>query len=53
MAKTFLPMIPADQFPYLNGMSQQVIDGQHDGLHGLEFGLDLILDGLDKLRRKA
>ena len=53
MAKAFLPMIPADQFPYLNGMSQQVIDGQHDGLHGLEFGLDLILDGLDKLRRKA
>lgn len=53
MAKAFLPMIPAAQFPYLNGLSQQVIDGQHDGLHGLEFGLDLILDGLDKLRRKA
>ena len=49
MAKAFLPMIPAAQFPYLNGMSQQVIDGQHDGLHGLEFGLDLILDGLAAL----
>lgn len=53
MAKLFLPLIPADQFPYLNGMSQQVIDGRHDGLHDLAFGLDLILDGLDKLRRKA
>jgi AcrR family transcriptional regulator len=53
MAKAYLPMIPADQFPHLNGMSQQVIDGQHDGLHSLEFGLDLILDGLDKRRRKA
>ncbi len=53
MAKAFLPMIPADQFPYLNGMSQQVINGQHDGLHDLEFGLDLILDGLEKRRRKA
>jgi AcrR family transcriptional regulator len=53
MAKAFLPMIPADQFPHLNGLSQQVIDGKHDGLHSLEFGLDLILDGLDKLRRKA
>jgi AcrR family transcriptional regulator len=53
MAKAFLPMIPADRFPHLNGMSQQVIDGQHDGLHSLEFGLDLILDGLDRLRRKA
>lgn len=53
MAKMFLPMIPAVQFPYLNGMSQQVINGKHDGLHDLEFGLDLILAGLDKLRRKA
>jgi AcrR family transcriptional regulator len=53
MAKAFLPMIPADEFPYLNGMSQQVIKGHHDGLHDIEFGLDLILDGLDKLRRKA
>lgn len=53
MAKAFLPMIPADKFPYLNAMSQQVIDGHQDGLHDIEFGLDLILDGLDKLRRKA
>lgn len=40
MAKAVMPMIPADQFPDLNGMSQQVIVGRHDGLHGLEFGLD-------------
>lgn len=53
VAKAFLPMIPADTLPYLNGLSQQVIDGHHDGLHQLEFGLDLLLDGLDKLRRKA
>jgi AcrR family transcriptional regulator len=53
MAKAFLPMIPAERFPHLNGMSQQVIDGHHDGLHTIEFGLDLILDGLDKLRLKA
>ena len=49
MAKAFLPMIPAAQFPYLNGMSQQVITGHHDGLHDFEFGLDLILDGLTAL----
>jgi AcrR family transcriptional regulator len=53
MAKAFLPMIPADRFPYLNGMSQQVIDGHHDGLHELGFGLDLILEGLDRLRREG
>ena len=53
MAKASLPMIPAAQFPYLNGMSQQVIDGQHDGLHDFEFGLDLIVDGLAALLTKS
>ena len=53
MARAFLPLMPADRFPYLNGLSQQVIDRQHDGLHGLEFGLDLVLDGLEKLQRKG
>jgi hypothetical protein len=27
--------------------SRLVIEGHHDGLHNVEFGLDLILDGLD------
>ena len=48
VAKAYLPQIPADQYPYLNGLSQEVIAGQHDGLHDLQFGLDLILDGLEK-----
>jgi AcrR family transcriptional regulator len=50
-AKQFLPMIPVEQFPYLNGMSQEVIAGRHDGMHQLERGLDLILDGLERLRK--
>lgn len=50
VAKQFLPMIPAEQYPYLRGLSQQVIDGHHDGLHEITFGLDLILDGLEKVR---
>lgn len=53
VAKAFLPQIPADEYPYLNGLSQQVIDGHHDGLHNFELGLDLILDGLEKLRGTA
>ena len=51
VAKTFLPRIPADEYPWLNGLSRQVIDGHHDGLHDLELGLDLILDGLERLPR--
>jgi AcrR family transcriptional regulator len=49
-AEEYLPLIPADEFPYLNGLSQQVIGGTYDGVHDFEFGLDLILDGLERLR---
>jgi len=49
-AQQFLHMIPVDQFPSLNGLSQEVIAGRHDGIHALELGLDLILDGLERMR---
>jgi AcrR family transcriptional regulator len=50
VAKAYLPQIPADQYPYLNGLSREVITGRHDGLHDLQFGLDLVLDGLESMR---
>ena len=46
-------MIPAELFPYLNGLSQEVIAGRHDGMHQLDLGLDVLLDGLERLRRAA
>jgi AcrR family transcriptional regulator len=49
-AEGFLHAIPVEQFPYLNGMSQEVIAGRHDGVHQLELGLDLLLDGLERMR---
>lgn len=49
VAKAYLPQIPVEQFPHLVGMSQSIIDGRHDGLNSLEFGLDLLLDGLERL----
>lgn len=49
-AKQFLPMIPEAVFPYMNGLSQEIIAGRHDGLQHLELGLDLLLDGLERLR---
>ncbi len=52
-ARQFLPLIPVEQFPYLNGMSQEVIAGRHDGMHELELGLELVLDGLERLRKAA
>ncbi len=52
-AKAFLPQIPPDRYPYLNGLSQEVIAGRHNGLHDFQFGLDLILDGLERLLRTS
>ncbi|MEM7165001.1 MAG: TetR/AcrR family transcriptional regulator [Planctomycetota bacterium] len=51
VAQSFLPQIPAAQYPHLNGMAQQVIDGKHDGLADFDFGLNLILDGLERVLR--
>ncbi len=49
VAEQFLPQIPVDQYPYLHHLSRQVIEGKHDGIHDFCFGLDLILDSLERL----
>ncbi|MBE9107952.1 TetR/AcrR family transcriptional regulator C-terminal domain-containing protein [Nodosilinea sp. LEGE 07298] len=48
VAKDYVAMIPADQYPYLNQLTHHVIEGRHDGLHDFEFGLNLLLDSLEK-----
>jgi AcrR family transcriptional regulator len=52
-ASQFLPLIPVERFPYLNGMSQEVIAGRHDGMHQLELGLELLLDGLERMQKAS
>ncbi|WOD42011.1 TetR/AcrR family transcriptional regulator [Nodosilinea sp. E11] len=49
VAADYLSQIPSDRYPYMNQLTHQVIQGDYDGLHNFEFGLDLILDGLDRL----
>lgn len=49
-AEEFMPQLPMEQYPYLAGMSQEVMAGRHDGLQSLSFGLELILEGLERLR---
>jgi AcrR family transcriptional regulator len=44
-----LTLIPADQYPYLNQLTHEVMERRYDGIHDFEFGLDLLLDGLDRL----
>jgi AcrR family transcriptional regulator len=53
VAASFIPMIPRQQYPYMNQLSHRVIDGSYNGLHDFEFGLELILNGLDELRKQG
>ncbi|MEO0645607.1 MAG: TetR/AcrR family transcriptional regulator C-terminal domain-containing protein [Cyanobacteria bacterium J06650_10] len=48
VAENYISLIPADKYPYMNGMTQQVMSGEYNGIHDFEFGLNLILDGLDR-----
>lgn len=38
-AQSFLPMIPADKYPYLRALSEQLIDGAHNGLQDFTLSL--------------
>jgi AcrR family transcriptional regulator len=51
-AESFISFIPLEKYPYMNRLAHYVIEGRYDGLHNFEFGLDLILDGLERLRER-
>ncbi len=52
-ARGFLPMLSSEQYPYMRELTQLVADGAHSGLHQFDFALELLLDGLERLRTKA
>ena len=52
-AENYLSQIPADQYPYFNQLARHVISKHYDGIHDFEFGLELLLNGLDKLRHSV
>lgn len=51
-ARQYVSMLPAETYPYLNRLTHHVMDGDYDGLHTFEFGLDLLLNSLDGLRAR-
>ncbi len=51
-AKQFLPVIPKETYPYLHDMGLSIINGTHDGIQDFHFGLELILESLDRLLKK-
>lgn len=52
-AAAFLPMLPAERYPYMHALSARVADRSHDGTLDFGFGLEVILDGLERLRTQA
>ncbi len=50
VAAAYLPSLSAQQYPAMHALTVLVAGGSHDGLHDLEFGLDLLLDGLERVR---
>ncbi|HWN21717.1 MAG TPA: TetR/AcrR family transcriptional regulator C-terminal domain-containing protein [Gaiellaceae bacterium] len=54
LAEDFLREIPADEYPYvIEHAEQHIAPSSPDGKTEFEFGLDLILDGLERLREAA
>jgi hypothetical protein len=49
-AKQYVSMLPAEKYPYLNKLTHHVMEGQYNGIHDFEFGLELILAGLEQFR---
>jgi AcrR family transcriptional regulator len=52
-AQQFLPMIPRETHPYMRALAELVVAGKHRGVHDFQFGLDLILDGLERCRLRT
>ena len=54
MARMFLAQLPADEYPYLAELTiEHVLKPGYDYAKEFEFGLDLILDGLEQARGEA
>ena len=49
MAEAFLAAIPAEKFPNLRQMALRAMESGYDAESDFEFGLDIILDGLERI----
>ncbi|MDZ4725439.1 MAG: TetR/AcrR family transcriptional regulator [Leptospira sp.] len=48
MARKFLPMLSKEKYPYMYDLTMLVIEKKYSGLHSFDFGMELLLDGLEK-----
>jgi AcrR family transcriptional regulator len=52
-ATHYLPMISKSDYPFLHGATTALINEEYDGVTQFDFGLELILDGLERQRNTA
>jgi len=48
-AEHYLPVIKKELYPHLHAMATSISDGSHNGINDFNFGLDLLLDGLERV----
>lgn len=51
-ARKFLPMLPAAEYPHMRALTELVIAGSHSGVQDFGFGLEFILEGLERLLKQ-
>ncbi|XDD45532.1 TetR/AcrR family transcriptional regulator C-terminal domain-containing protein [Leptospira sp. WS39.C2] len=51
-ATEYLPMIPSEGLPYFYNLTKEVSSGRYNGKQNFDFGLDLILNGLNPNPKK-
>lgn len=49
-AEAYLASVPEETYPHLHEMARHVIEGRHDGLQDFEFGFEILLEGMERLR---
>jgi hypothetical protein len=52
-AQSYLAQISAHAYPYFSHLARLVAEGGYRGVHDFDFGLELILSGLERYRKKS
>jgi hypothetical protein len=48
-----MPLLPPEQYPYLSELAGALLSAGYDHTKEFAFGLDVILDALDRLRDRS
>ena len=48
-AEEYRSVLEAGDYPHLAAITGQIIRGEYSGIHDFDFGLDIILDGLERI----